>query len=41
MLYFNEDSCNEMCILSIDLNIINLDNNLIDDPGFIIHIKNF
>ena len=30
-----------MCILSIDLNIIDLDNNLIDDPDSIIHIKNF
>ena len=40
ILYFNEDSCNEMGILNIDLNNINLDNNFDkDDPDPIILIK--
>ena len=47
VLYFNEDSgdvifsCNEMGILSIDLNSINLDDTNYDgdDPESIIHIR--
>ena len=46
ILYFNEDSskvacsCNEMCILNIDLNNINLDTNFYeDDPDPIILIR--
>ena len=46
ILYFNGDSgnflfsCNEMGILSIDLNNINLDNNFDeDDPDTITHIR--
>ena len=46
ILYFNGDSgnflfsCNEVGILSIDLNNINLDNNFDeDDPDTIIHIR--
>ena len=46
ILYFNEDSggvtfcCNEMGILSVNLNNINLDNNFDeDDPDPIIVIK--
>ena len=47
ILYFNEDSgdaifsCNEMGILSIDLNKINLDNTNYDedDPDTIVHIR--
>ena len=49
ILYFNEDSgdavfpCNEMGILSIDLNKINLDHTNYDedDPENIIHIRLF
>ena len=44
--YFDEDfsnvvyNCNEMCILNIDLNNINLDNNFDeDDPGTITHVR--
>ena len=40
MLYFNEDSCNEMGILNIDLNNISLDNNFDEDePDTIILIR--
>ena len=46
IVYFNEDSnnvvfnCNEMCILNIDINNINLDNNFDeDDPHTIILIR--
>ena len=46
ILYFNKDSgnvifsCSEMCILNIDLNNINLDNNFDEDnPDTIIFIK--
>ena len=47
MLYFNEDSCgaifscNEIGILSIDLNNINLDDTIYDedDPETIIHVR--
>ena len=47
LLYFNEDSsdamffCNEMCILSIDLNNINLNdtNYNEEEPQTIIHVR--
>ena len=46
ILYFNEDygnvvfNCNEICILNIDLNNINLDNNFDeDDPDTVIFIR--
>ena len=47
IIYFDEDSndvtffCNEMSILSIDLNSINLDdtNHNEDDPETIIHVR--
>ena len=45
LLNFNESSgnavfsCNEMGILSTDLNNINLDNTDYDDPETIIHIR--
>ena len=46
ILYFDEDSskvvfnCNEMCILNIDLNNINFENNFDeDDPVTITHAR--